>query len=132
MRIAMVAPLVEAVPPLLYGGTERVVSALTEELVARGHEVALFASGDSLTAANLVPCSERALRLDPKGADPWAATLKQLGEVYRRSHDFDVIHNHVDWLALPFARLSATPTLSTLHGRQTEPSRSLRRQAFLS
>src|SRR6188472_3302380 len=99
MRIAMVAPLIEPVPPPLYGGTERVVSVLADELVRRGHEVALFASGDSRTEATLVPCCERGLRLDPEVHDYVAPTLLQLGEVYRRADDFDLIHNHNDYLA---------------------------------
>ncbi len=117
MRIAMVAPLVEAVPPRLYGGTERVVSGLTEELVRRGHEVTLFASGDSQTAAALVACCPRGLRLDPEVHDYIAYTMVQLGQVYARAHEFDIIHNHVDYFAFPFARLVETPTLTTTHGR---------------
>jgi glycosyltransferase involved in cell wall biosynthesis len=117
MRIAMVAPLIESVPPALYGGTERVVSVLTEELVRRGHDVTLFASGDSRTRARLVPCSPRGLRLDPEVRDYVAATMIELGEVYARAADFDVIHNHIDYFAFPFSRLAATPTLSTTHGR---------------
>ena len=117
MRIAMIAPLIEAVPPPLYGGTERVVSVLTEELVRRGHDVTLFASGDSTTTARLVACSPRSLRLDPDVQDTLAYTLVELGEVYRRAAEFDIIHNHVDYLAFPFARLAATATISTTHGR---------------
>jgi glycosyltransferase involved in cell wall biosynthesis len=117
MRIAMVAPLVEAVPPPFYGGTERVVSVLTEELVRRGHEITLFASGDSRTRARLVACSERGLRLDPDVRDYVASTILELGEVYRRAGEFDLIHNHNDYLAFPFARLTPTPTLTTTHGR---------------
>jgi glycosyltransferase involved in cell wall biosynthesis len=113
----MVAPLSESVPPALYGGTERVVSVLTEELVRRGHEVTLFASGDSVTSANLVRCSPRGLRLDPDVRDTVAYTMVQLGLVYDRADDFDLIHNHVDYFAFPFARLSATPTVTTTHGR---------------
>ena len=122
MRIAMIAPLAEAVPPALYGGTERVVSVLTEELVRRGHHVTLFASGDSETRAELVACAPRALRLDPDADDALAATLIELGRAYwRAAADFDLIHNHVDWPAFPFARLVATPTLSTVHGRVDVP-----------
>lgn len=117
MKIAQVAPLAEAVPPALYGGTERVVSVLTEELVRRGHEVTLFASGDSQTSAELVPCAPRGLRLDPTVKDTVAPTLIELGEVYRRADEFDIIHNHVDYFAFPFARLSSTPTVTTTHGR---------------
>ena len=117
MRIAMVAPLVEAVPPPLYGGTERVVSVLTEELVRRGHELTLFASGDSQTAATLVACSPRGLRLDPMVRDYVAYTMVQLGEVYQRAAEFDLVHNHTDYYAFPFARLARTPTITTTHGR---------------
>src|SRR5215831_6750979 len=117
MRIAMVAPLIEAVPPTLYGGTERVVSVLTEELVRRGHDVTLFASGDSRTHAHLVPCAERALRLDPEAQDYVALTLIELDQVYERAAEFDVIHNHLDYFAFPFARRTTTPTVSTMHGR---------------
>src|SRR5450756_1431392 len=93
MRIAQVAPLIESVPPQFYGGTERVVSALTEELVSRGHEVTLFASGDSVTAAKLVPCSERSLRLDGAARDYMAFTTMELAEAFDRAGEFDVIHN---------------------------------------
>jgi glycosyltransferase involved in cell wall biosynthesis len=117
MRIAMIAPLIEAVPPPLYGGTERVVSGLTEELVRRGHRVTLFASGDSRTAAELVAVCPRGLRLDDTVRDSVAYTLMEVGEVYRRADEFDVIHNHVDYLAFPFARLATTPTITTTHGR---------------
>lgn len=121
MRIAQIAPLAEPVPPALYGGTERVVSLLTEELVRRGHDVTLFASGDSRTAATLVPCCERSLRLDPAVKDEVAPTLIELAEAYRRAREFDIIHNHVDYLAFPFARPSATPTVTTTHGRLDLP-----------
>lgn len=121
MRIAMAAPLVEPVPPPLYGGTERVVSVLTEELVRRGHDVTLFASGDSQTSARLVACSSTGLRLDPQVRDFHAYTLLELGEVYRLAGTFDLIHNHNDYLAFPFARLSATPTVTTTHGRLDIP-----------
>ncbi len=117
MKIAMVAPLIEAVPPLLYGGTERVVSTLTEELVRRGHAVTLFASADSRTAATLVPCAERALRLEDALQDAVAYTLIELDMVYEHADEFDVIHNHCDYLAFPFGRRSETPTVTTMHGR---------------
>src|SRR5437870_10037971 len=117
MRIAQVSPLYESVPPPLYGGTERVVSVLTEELVRRGHEVTLFASGDSVTSANLVACSPCGLRLDPEVRDTVAYTMVELGLVYEQADHFDLIHNHVDYFAFPFARLSATPTITTTHGR---------------
>ena len=117
LQIAIVAPMVEAVPPALYGGTERVVSVLTEELVRRGHAVTLFASGDSQTHADLVACTPRALRLDPQARDHVASTLVQLDQVYQRAHEFDLIHNHTDSFAFPFARLTTTPTVTTTHGR---------------
>lgn len=117
MRIAQVAPLAEPVPPVLYGGTERVVSVLTDELVRRGHDVALFASGDSHTSARLVPCVPRGLRLDPAVKDTVAPTLIELSQVYERADDFDIIHNHIDYFAFPFARLARTPTITTTHGR---------------
>lgn len=117
MRIAQVAPLYESVPPRLYGGTERVVWALTEELVRRGHDVTLFASGDSATSARLVPCCDEALRLAGRMDEAHAATTIQLGLVYGQADDFDVIHNHIDYACFPLARLVRTPTLTTLHGR---------------
>jgi glycosyltransferase involved in cell wall biosynthesis len=122
MRIAQVAPLYEAVPPTLYGGTERVVSLLTEELVRRGHEVTLFASGDSVTSARLVAVTPRALRLDVTNRELLAAELiRQLDLVFRQAAEFDLIHCHVDYLAFPFAGLVATPTLHTVHGRLDLP-----------
>lgn len=117
MRIAMVAPLVEAVPPRQYGGTERVVSVLTEELVRRGHQVTLFASGDSETKAKLVACSQQSLRLNGDDRLLHASVLLELAEVYEKAKDFDLVHSHVDWLAFPFARLFGIPTVSTTHGR---------------
>lgn len=121
MRIAQVAPLYERVPPLLYGGTERVVSYLTEELVRMGHEVTLFASGDSITSARLHPVARRALRLDPDCRDSLAHHVLMLGTVYGRADEFDIIHCHTDYLGLPLARASATPTVLTLHGRLDIP-----------
>jgi glycosyltransferase involved in cell wall biosynthesis len=122
MRIAQVAPLYEPVPPRLYGGTERIVSYVTEELVRRGHDVTLFASGDSQTSARLVAVTERALRLDGKSREVLAADIsRQLGRVFRDAHKFDVIHCHVDYLAYPFCGLIRTPTLHTLHGRLDLP-----------
>src|SRR5690606_8890068 len=114
-------PLFESVPPRLYGGTERVVSYLTEELVRMGHEVTLFASGDSQTGAELVPCVPRALRLDPNARDPWPHHVVQLEQVRRRAADFDIIHYHVDWLHFPALRGASHKTLTTLHGRQDLP-----------
>ena len=121
MRIAQIAPLAERVPPQLYGGTERVVSALTEELVRRGHAVTLFASGDSRTAATLVPIVPRALRLDPSVQDAYAYTMLELGVAFGRAGAFDLIHNHLDYFAWPFARLTRTPVVTTLHGRLDLP-----------
>jgi glycosyltransferase involved in cell wall biosynthesis len=117
MRIAQVAPLFERVPPHQYGGTERVVSYLTEELVARGHAVTLFASGDSITGARLVPGWEQSLRLHAPSVDPVAVHLAMLARVYERAKDFDVIHCHTDYLTLPFTRGIGVPTVITLHGR---------------
>lgn len=117
LRIAQVAPLHEAVPPALYGGTERVVSYLTEELVAQGHRVTLFASGDSRTVAELVPIWECAIRLDERRPDANALHLIALEEVFRRSSAFDVIHFHTDGIHLPLACRHSVPALTTLHGR---------------
>ena len=122
MRIAQVAPLFEAVPPRRYGGTERIVSYLTEELVRRGHEVTLFASGDSATSARLVAVAERAVRIDASTRDALAAdVIRQLGLVFGAADRFDVIHCHNDYAAFPFGRLVRTPTLHTLHGRLDLP-----------
>ena len=121
MRIAQVAPLYERVPPLLYGGTERVVSYLTEELVRQGHDVTLFASGDSMTRARLVACSERSLRLDDQVIDPLAYHFLLLDEVFARADDFDILHFHIDYLHFPFSRRQHTRHLTTLHGRLDIP-----------
>ena len=121
LRIAQVAPLYERVPPLRYGGTERVVSYLTEGLVESGHDVTLFASGDSCTQAELVPGVRRGLRLEPKSVDPFALHLAMLLQVYDRAAEFDVIHCHTDYLGLPLARASKVPTVLTLHGRLDLP-----------
>src|ERR1700720_20878 len=101
MRIAQVAPLYESVPPRFYGGTERVVSYLTEELVQQGHDVTLFASGDSKTSAKLVPCSDVALRLNPIVTDPVPYHVIMLEEVRRSAHEFDILHFHIDFLHAP-------------------------------
>ncbi len=120
MKIAQIAPLVESVPPTLYGGTERVVSWLTEELVAQGHEVTLFASGDSRTNAQLVPIVPRALRLDGiHNSTPY--NLIMLDQVALRQGDFDVMHFHIDFFHYPLFRGMAHKTLTTLHGRQDLP-----------
>src|SRR5471032_1375074 len=104
MKIAQIAPLMESVPPRFYGGTERIVSYLTEELVRLGHDVTLFASGDSITMANLVPCSKTALRLDPTVRDMTPYHVMMLDEVYRRLDDYDVLHFHIDHLHYPLMR----------------------------
>src|SRR5689334_8530223 len=101
MKIAQVAPLAESVPPKFYGGTERIVSYLTEELVRQGHSVTLFASGDSVTAAELHATIGTAWRLDPRPKDPIALAMLQLEEISERSPEFDVIHFHTDYLHLP-------------------------------
>jgi glycosyltransferase involved in cell wall biosynthesis len=117
MRIAQIAPLYEAVPPKLYGGTERVVSYLTEELVALGHEVTLFASGDSKTSATLEAAWPRALRLDPAIRDPIAPHALLMERVMRRAGDFDVLHFHNEYLPFSLFSRQSTPWLNTLHGR---------------
>ena len=117
MKIAQIAPLYERVPPLLYGGTERIVAYLTEELVRQGHEVTLFASGDSRTGAAVVPCSEAALRLDPLIRDPLSYHLMMMDEVGRRAAEFDVLHFHTDLVHFPLLRHLSKPTLTTVHGR---------------
>jgi glycosyltransferase involved in cell wall biosynthesis len=116
MKIAQVAPLYESVPPKLYGGTERVVSYLTEELVEQGHEVTLFASGDSVTKARLVSPCARALRLE-KVIDPLAHHVVHLEQVFQQAAEFDFIHFHVDYLHFLLSRRQTTPQLTTLHGR---------------
>jgi glycosyltransferase involved in cell wall biosynthesis len=121
MRIAQVAPLYEAVPPKFYGGTERVVSYLTEELVRQGHEVTLFASGDSVTRAELVPVSPRALRLDQACVDRLAPHFVLMEKVLRQVHRFDVIHYHIDYLHYPLSRRQRVPHATTLHGRLDLP-----------
>jgi glycosyltransferase involved in cell wall biosynthesis len=121
MHIAQVAPLTEAIPPKLYGGTERVVSWLTEELIALGHEVTLFASGDSVTSAKLEAIWPRALRLDGSVRDPNALHMLMLEKVNQRAGDFDFIHCHLDYY--PFSLLSrqSTPFMTTMHGRLDLP-----------
>ncbi len=121
MRIAQIAPLHEAVPPLLYGGTERVVSFLTEELVALGHDVTLFASGDSRTSATLAPAWPRALRLDPTIRDTTAPHMLMMEQVRRRAAEFDILHFHVDYWPFSLFTRQATPFLTTLHGRLDLP-----------
>jgi len=121
MRIAQVAPLYESVPPRLYGGTERVVSWLTEELVALGHDVTLFASGDSVTNARLVPATKQALRLDPHCIDSMAHHILMVERVYEQAEEFDLIHFHIDYLHFPLSRREQVPSVSTLHGRLDLP-----------
>jgi len=117
MRIAQIAPLAEAVPPRRYGGTERVVSYLTEELVRQGHDVTLFASGDSRTSAKLVSCSEEALRLDESVNDPTAHTLVMLDRVRSCADQFDILHFHTELEHFPIFQDIAGRTVTTLHGR---------------
>ncbi|QCP47763.1 glycosyltransferase family 4 protein [Trinickia violacea] len=121
MRIAQIAPLYEAVPPKLYGGTERVVSYLTEALVDLGHDVTLFASGDSVTSANLEAAWPRALRLDPSIRDALAPHMLLLEKVRRVAHEFDVLHFHLDYLPFPLFSGLDTPFVTTLHGRLDLP-----------
>ncbi|WP_294346236.1 glycosyltransferase family 4 protein [Prosthecochloris sp.] len=122
LRIAQIAPLIESVPPAKYGGTERVVYSLTEELVGRGHDVTLFATGDSRTSAKLCSLVERGLRLDGKQSASVVSSLLELAHVYHEmSHEFDIIHSHVDIFTLPFAATSMIPTVLTLHGRLDMP-----------
>ncbi|QQO18703.1 glycosyltransferase family 4 protein [Bradyrhizobium diazoefficiens] len=121
MRIAQIAPLFESVPPRLYGGTERVVSWLTEELVRQGHQVTLFASQDSITSAELVACTNRALRLDPDVRDAIPHQMVMLDKVRERADEFDILHFHTDYLHFPLFRSQRGRMLTTLHGRQDLP-----------
>jgi glycosyltransferase involved in cell wall biosynthesis len=118
MKIAQIAPLMESVPPRLYGGTERIVSYLTDELVRLGHEVTLFASGDSVSSANLVPCAAMALRLDANVRDPIPYYMLMLDRVREASDEFDILHFHIDQFHFPLFRPMANRTVTTLHGRQ--------------
>jgi glycosyltransferase involved in cell wall biosynthesis len=121
LKIAQVAPLYESVPPKTYGGTERVVSYLTEELVAMGHDVTLFASGDSETRARLVPGCPNSLRLEKCCVDKLAHHIAMLDDVMSASSEFDIIHFHIDYLHLPLSRYGALPSVTTLHGRLDLP-----------
>jgi glycosyltransferase involved in cell wall biosynthesis len=121
MKIAQVAPLAEAVPPKLYGGTERVVAYLTDALVELGHEVTLFASGDSFTKAQLAPIWPRALRLDPDVKDHFVPLFMQLETVARRAHEFDVVHSHLDYFGYPLLQRLGSASITTLHGRLDLP-----------
>lgn len=121
MKIAQVSPLYESVPPKLYGGTERVVSYLTEELVEQGHDVTLFASGDSATKARLVACSPQSLRLDEQCIDQLAHHIYMIERVCEMAHKFDIIHFHIDYLHFPLSRRRGATNLTTLHGRLDIP-----------
>src|SRR5579872_3352214 len=121
MRIAQVAPLYESVPPHLYGGTERVVSYLTEELVRQGHEVTLFASGDSVTKATLIAPCERSLRLSPDCMDPFAHHVILYDQVLSRRDDFDILHFHTDYAHFPLSKNLDLPVVTTVHGRLDIP-----------
>ncbi len=121
MKIAQIAPLYESVPPMTYGGSERIVSYLTEELVRQGHDVTLFASGDSVTEANLIAVCERSLRLDEHCVDQLSHHVVMLEQVMQRAAEFDVIHFHVDYLHFPLSRRMRTPHVTTLHGRLDLP-----------
>lgn len=136
MRIAQIAPLWERVPPPAYGGTELVVSLLTEELVRQGHEVTLFASGDSITQATLEAVHPQALRLDNTVKEYGIYEMLQLSQVYQRAEEFDIIHSHMGCAALPYAPLVKTPTVHTLHGIFTPDNEKMfvhaRRQPYVS
>jgi glycosyltransferase involved in cell wall biosynthesis len=121
MKIAQIAPLMESVPPRLYGGTERVVSFLSEELVRQGHDVTLFASGDSVTAARLVACTAEAIRLSPAIKDYVPHYMIMLDKLRRSAHLFDVLHFHIDAFHMPLFHNLAAKTVTTLHGRQDLP-----------
>ena len=121
MKIAQIGPLIESVPPRLYGGTERIVSYLTDELVRQGHEVTLFASGDLVTTANLVSCAPMALRLDANVHDPIPYYMLMLDRVRRYADDFDILHFHIDQFHFPLFRHMAGRTVTTTHGRQDLP-----------
>ncbi|MCL6432665.1 MAG: glycosyltransferase family 4 protein [Leptolyngbyaceae cyanobacterium HOT.MB2.61] len=136
MRIAQIAPLWERVPPPAYGGIELVVGLLTDELVRRGHDVTLFASGDSITLARLESVYPRAIRLDPTVKEYSIYEMLELSRAYERADEFDIIHSHVGYSALPFAALVKTPTVHTLHGIFTSDNRKMyahaSKQAFVS
>jgi glycosyltransferase involved in cell wall biosynthesis len=121
MKIAQIAPLIESVPPRLYGGTERIVSYLTDELVRLGHDVTLFASGDSVSTANLVACVPMALRLDANVRDPIPYYMLMLDRVNEFAEEFDILHFHIDQFHFPLFRPIAHRTVTTTHGRQDLP-----------
>ncbi|MGH9760033.1 MAG: glycosyltransferase family 4 protein [Blastocatellia bacterium] len=130
MRIAQVSPLYERVPPKYYGGTERVVSYLTEELVRQGHQVTLFASGDSATNARLIPACKQALRLSDRPADGLALHMTMVEQVFKRSSEFDIIHFHIDYLHFPVSSRVSASSLTTLHGRLDVPGLESVHRAF--
>src|ERR1700694_4785952 len=117
MRIAQIAPLTEAIPPKLYGGTERVVSWLTEELVALGHDVTLFASGDSVTSAKLHPVWPKAIRLSRPPPDPFAAYTVLTKPIAPCEQNFELVHSHCDWIHLPVLARTSIPFVTSFHGR---------------
>jgi glycosyltransferase involved in cell wall biosynthesis len=121
LRIAQIAPLAVPVPPSEYGGTERVIYDLTEGLVARGHDVTLFASGDSETSGRLVPAVPQALWKEKDLTDPVAALFRMHADVFSRAAHFDLIHTHTDYFAFPYAKYSSVPVVTTLHGRLDIP-----------
>ena len=121
MKIAQIAPLMESVPPRLYGGTERIVSYLTDELVRLGHDVTLFASGDSVSSAKLVPCVPQALRLDHNVRDPIPYYMLMLDRVRDHADEFDILHFHIDQFHFPLFRPDAHRVITTVHGRQDLP-----------
>ncbi|MBT1071426.1 glycosyltransferase family 4 protein [Pelotalea chapellei] len=121
MKIAQVSPLYETVPPLMYGGTERIVSFLTEELIHKGHDVTLFASGDSVTSARLIPCCKKSLRLDDNCIDPHPHHLLMLEQVFSMAKQFDIIHFHIDYFHFYAARRCGLAHVTTLHGRLDIP-----------
>src|SRR5215212_8312008 len=121
MKIAQISPLMESVPPRLYGGSERIVSYLTDELVRQGHDVTLFASGDSVSSANLVRCVPMALRLDANVKDPIPYYMLMLDRVREMADEFDILHFHIDQFHFPLFRHMAGRTVTTTHGRQDLP-----------
>jgi glycosyltransferase involved in cell wall biosynthesis len=121
MKVAQIAPLMESVPPRLYGGTERIVYQLSEELVRKGHDVTLFASADSVTSARLVACTTQAIRLNAAVHDHIPHYMIMLDKLHRSSHLFDVMHFHIDVFQMPLFRDLAAKTVTTLHGRQDLP-----------
>jgi glycosyltransferase involved in cell wall biosynthesis len=132
MRVAQIAPVIEAIPPRLYGGTERVIHWLTEELVALGHDVTLFASGDSQTSATLDSVWPKALRLDGSVRDQNALHIVMLERVRQRAADFDVLHFHLDYYPFSLFSRQTTPFVTTLHGRLDFPEHALVLRAFPS